>query len=115
MDHAPGPIIARVAPKVAKMIGIPRPPELEQTIHSSTIVIIVPTTGVHKPTRSSIPATAANMCGTIDANCDVSLKCAIPEQNRVVAVNTRWSRMPMPGQPFGNVENKRCKKDPDQA
>jgi hypothetical protein len=78
-------------------------------------VIIVPTTGVHKPTRSSIPATAANMCGTIDANCDVSLKCAIPEQNRVVAVNTRWSRMPMPGQPFGNVENKRCKKDPDQA
>ena len=58
--------------------GIPRPPELEQTIHSSTIVIIVPTTGVHKPARSSIPATAANMCGTIDANCDVSLKCAIP-------------------------------------
>jgi len=72
--------MAKVAPKVAKMIGIPRPPGLEQTIHSSTIVIIVPTTGVHKPTRISIPATAANMCGTIDidANCDVSLKCAIP-------------------------------------
>jgi hypothetical protein len=78
MDHAPGPIIARVALKVAKMIGIPELPALEQTIHSSAIVIIVPATGVHKPTRSSIPATAANMCGTIDANCDVSLKCAIP-------------------------------------
>ena len=78
MDHAPGPIIARVAPKVANTIGVPRRPALEQTIHNSTIATIAPAIGVHKPTRSSIPAAAANMCGTIDANCDASLTCAIP-------------------------------------
>ena len=49
MDHAPGPIIARVAPKVANMIGIPRLPALEQTIHSSAIATTVPAIGVNAP------------------------------------------------------------------
>ena len=81
MDHAPGPIIATVAPKVAKTIGNPLTASARTNNHSSTIATIVPAIGVHKPTRSSIPATAANMrgtCGTIDANCDACLKCALP-------------------------------------
>jgi len=110
MDQAPGPIIARVAPRVARTMDIEGPPPPEKTIHSSLAATTAPTTGVHRPARSSIPAPAAIKCGTIAANCEPSLRCSPTQRRRTVADNNRWSRRPRPGQPFGNVENRRCKK-----
>src|SRR5215475_13480274 len=45
----------------------------------------------------------------IKTDCEGSLKGPNKEQNRTEAVMTRCRRSPMPGQPFGNVENRRCK------
>lgn len=107
MEQAPGPIIANVVPRVAKTMGIEGLPPPAKTIHSSLAAMTAPATGVHKPTRSSIPAPAAIICGTIDAKW-LSPRCPATQQRRTVADNNRWSRRPRPGQPFGNVENKRC-------
>src|SRR5262245_28309019 len=108
MDHAPGPIIANVAPSVANMMGI-QAPALEHATQTSTTAINVPQTGVHRPRNRNIPAPAPITCGTIKANCEDSLRCPNHEHNRTVAVTTRCRRRPRPGQLFGNVEKRRCK------
>jgi len=108
MDQAPGPIIATVAASVAKTMGIVGSPPPEKATHSSEAAITAPTIGVHKPTRSSIPAPAAIICGAIDTKCELSLRCPAKCQRRTVAVNNRWRRRPLPGQPSGKVENSRC-------
>lgn len=110
MDQAPGPIIAKAAPRVAKTMGVEGSLPPEKTIHSSLAAITAPTTGVHRPMSSRIPAPAAIICGAIDAKCEVSLRCSATQQRRTVADNNRWSRRPLPGQPFGNAENRRCTK-----
>ena len=63
MDQAPGPTIAKLAPSTANPIGIQGSPGYEKAIHSSTMAIRAPTSGVHKPTRRRIPAPAATICG----------------------------------------------------
>src|SRR5262249_43179629 len=108
MDHAPGPIIAKVAPNVAKMMGI-APSALEYATHTSTAAINVPQTGVHRPSSRSTAALAPIACGKTKADCEGSLRCPKPEPSRAVAVTTRCRRRPRPGQPFGNVEKRRCK------
>ncbi len=91
-------------------MGIEGSPPLEEATHSSLDAIMAPTIGVHKPTRSSIPAPDAIICGAIETKCELSLRSPAKCQRRTVAVNNRWSRRPVPGQPFGNVENRRCNK-----
>ena len=65
IDQAPGPIIAKVAPRIASIMGTNGSPTRDTTIHSSTMVTRTPPTGVHKPTRRSIPTPAPMMCGVI--------------------------------------------------
>lgn len=57
-----------------------------------------------------MPAPAAIICGKINAKCEPFLRCAQTQRTRAVAVKNRWSMRPLPGHPFGNVENKRCNK-----
>jgi len=56
----PGPTIARVAPRVANMMGIQGSPAREKAIHNSARATTAPVTGVHKPTRRSIARTGCN-------------------------------------------------------
>ena len=62
MDQAPGPTIAKAAPRTACMMAIHGSPECERSrekaIHTSTMAAKDPATGVHKPTRRSNPAPA---------------------------------------------------------
>jgi hypothetical protein len=109
MDHAPGPIIAMVAPRMARTIGIQGSLPLAKAIHSSTAPIKLPTTGVHNPTRRSIPAQAAIICGIIDGEKDLPASSMIAKRRSRMAVRMRWRRRPTPGQPLANVENSRCK------
>src|SRR5215510_8901854 len=74
--------------------------------------ISVPQIGVHNPRRRSIPAAAPITCGKNKPDCEGSLRCTNPEQNRSAAVTTRCRRRPLPGQLFGNVEKRRCKNTP---
>ena len=70
MDQAPGPTIAKTAPRTACTTGIHGSPECEKNrekaIHTLTMAASVPATGVHKPTRRSIPAPAPMICRTTD-------------------------------------------------
>lgn len=72
MDQAPGPIMARVPPKVAKSRGIEGSPLPEKTINISRAATIVPATGVHSPTRRRIAAATSVICGAIDPRFDVA-------------------------------------------
>lgn len=106
IDHAPGPIIASVRPNAASIMEMPAPSTQENAIHDSTTAINAPQTGVHKPSSSNAPALAPMRCGTDE---DVPPICQKLKPNRNAAVTTRCSRRPMPGQPFGNTEKRRCK------
>ena len=59
MDHNPGPIIAAVAPRPASMMAVSEFPDHANDIHSSTVAIVIPATGVQRPRRRNTPATAA--------------------------------------------------------
>jgi hypothetical protein len=76
IDQAPGPIIAKVPPRVANMMATNELSGREKATQTSTIATSVPTAGVHKPTRRAIPAPAPIICGRIGANCGP--RCGIP-------------------------------------
>jgi len=56
MDHAPGPIIAVVAPRVASVIEIQGSPAQATVTHNSIAAINVPVTGVQRPARRKMLA-----------------------------------------------------------
>jgi hypothetical protein len=113
MDQAPGPTIAKTAPRTACTIGIHGSPECqknrEKAIHTLTMAASVPATGVDKPIRRSIPATAPMICRTTIVTGGAASTPAIPKWTRATAVSSRSSRRPAPGQPLAKVENSRCK------
>jgi hypothetical protein len=112
MDQAPGPTIARMAPRTACMRGIHGSSECgndrERAIDTSAIAASIPATGVHKPTRRSIPAPIPAICRTTAPKEGDSRMPTIPKWMSAAAVSSRRSRRPMPGQPSANVENSRC-------
>jgi len=112
IDHAPGPIIARLAPKAARSNGASPPERVENAIHSSTTAIEVPLTGVHRPKNSNMPQPAAIQWGILDRSWDDSRGYRHREQQRKAAVAVLSKRRPLPGQLFGNVEKSRCKSTP---
>jgi len=67
IDHLPGPTIAKLAPKAASMMGIHGSPGYEKAIHNSAIVSRHPASGVHKPTRTRVPAPIPMICGAMGA------------------------------------------------
>jgi len=67
MDQAPGPTIAKLAPRTASPIGMQESPGSEIAIHNSARVMTDPATGVHKPARRRIPAQPAMICGATNS------------------------------------------------
>ena len=74
MDHAPGPIIARVAPSIANVTEMRGLVVCVKKLHVSTTATRVPAIGVHRPSRTSIPARAPTIAGATSAACDVLAK-----------------------------------------
>jgi hypothetical protein len=112
MDQAPGPTIAKTAPRAACMMAIHGSPECEENrnkaIHTFTKAASAPASGVHKPARISRPAPTPILCRMIVTNGGASRRLAIPKWTSATPVSTRKSRRPTPGQPSANVENNRC-------
>jgi hypothetical protein len=112
MDQAPGPIIAKAAPRTACMMAIHGSPECEsnrrKAIHTLTMAANDPASGVHRPTRRNNPAPAPMTCGTAIVNGGDSRRPTIAKRISANPVSSRRSRRPMPGQPSANVENSRC-------
>ena len=73
MDQAPGPTIAKLAPKPANMMGIQGLAGCVYAIQTSTIAISVPASGVHKPIKRRVPEPAAMSCGARGASCVAAL------------------------------------------
>jgi hypothetical protein len=108
-DHAPGPIIARVKPRIARITAIPVLFGCIKRIHISLRPTSVPITGVHKPTRINIPKQAATSSGK-DADHDASRSRLTAMWLRRPAVRILWNKSPRPGQPFAKFEKRRCKR-----
>ena len=60
MDHIPGPIIATVAPRPASTMAISEFPDDAKNIQTSTVAIVIPATGVHRPRRRSTARNSRN-------------------------------------------------------
>ena len=108
MDRTPGPSIARAAPKVASATQLRRSPDLDNMDHSSTITTKIPVTGVHKPTKRSIPAAVSTNSLMIPADGGPSSSPVTPSLIKRMPETIRRSRRPLPGHPFGNIEKSRC-------
>lgn len=88
-DHAPGPIIAAVTPSVARTIEIHGSLAWVIVTHNSITAINVPTTGVQRPKRRSIPAPPPSIVGIIENVDDVPVSSMTPSRMSKVAVRIR--------------------------
>jgi hypothetical protein len=107
IDHRPGPNIARAAPAVPNNNQTHRSPGSVIIFQTSISATEVPTTGVHKPAISKIPAPIASTAriATFKGGSLHSLKPV-----RTISAEPTTTRMrssPMPGQPPANVEYRR--------
>jgi hypothetical protein len=107
-DHAPGPIIANVPPRTARIIDIHALPPLASAIQSSTAAISAPAMGVQRPAKMNTPNTAPAMCGAMGV-AGVLLSNIIAQEIRAIPVTNRCTSRPKPGQPLANVVKSRCK------
>jgi hypothetical protein len=111
MDHAPGPSIASAAPT----------PPIKMCIHGSCIcmkahdtsatAITAPATGVQKPINSRAAAQTTTK-RTASAGRGATTSPAMPCCTDGITAIARKNKSPAPGQPSGNVENRRCTTDP---
>jgi len=106
-DQAPGPIIARVTPRVARIKGIQEAVGRDKRIQPSVRPTSVPTKGVHNPIKINIPKPAAMSSGKA-ANHEASVSRLTAQLVRTAAVSARCNRSPRPGQPFAKFEKRRC-------
>ncbi len=79
MDHAPGPIIARLSPSAAKMSGIKAALGREKAIQPSTRDTMIPVTGVQRPAIIRVPAAAPSNSGTAISNRRASVRDEIAQ------------------------------------
>jgi len=113
MDHRPGPNIARATAAVPNNSHTDLSPARVSIFQISINAMEVPTTGVHKPAISSIPAPIKSTAGTVTfmgGRSFHSLKLA-----RTISAEpttTRRRSKPAPGQPPANVEYSRRNQAP---
>ena len=112
IDQKPGPSMTRAAPKTARTIGPRKWSDVISNVHISATTTSVPAMGVHKPASRSIPAPIATDCLTIASGRGAPISSAIPSWMRRNPATTLRRSKPLPGQPLGNMENKRCRKTP---
>ena len=74
IDQAPGPIIAKVAPRIAKVTEMRGLSECARRFHVSTNAIRIPATGVQRPNSKSTPAAAPMSAGAMAGDLDVWAK-----------------------------------------
>lgn len=108
-DHWPGPIIAKLAPLVARSSEIQPTSLLEKAVQSPTAATVAPASGVQNPTRRNAPAAAPSICGIVKKL--IALKCAAQLKSEPAVAN-RSNKSPTPGHPLANVENNRCRGPP---
>ena len=104
-DQAPGPIIAKLAPKPARMIAVHGSADPAKTSHSCVAATRSPIYGVPNPVTRRTDAingsaTSAE-CGSATGRRNASRKRMVPMRNRCRS-------RPVPGHPPAKVENKRC-------
>lgn len=88
MDHAPGPIMAKVAPSATSMMHTHGSAGWDVRMISSATAITIPAIGVHKPKSSRIPAPVAKACGMMVVSGAVARIFKSAERKRTAAVRS---------------------------
>ena len=78
IDQAPGPIIANVPPRTARIIDTDSSPAPVKAIHTCTTATSAPTAGVHKPARIKNPRTLPVNSGTIGPTAATPRSTVVP-------------------------------------
>ena len=108
-DQAPGPSMARAAPRVPKRIKLQGSRGCVKALQVSMIARSTPAMGVHKPASRSIPAAIARTCITAMLVGGALCSSIILRTSNAMPTTRRMSRRPAPGQPRANVEKSRRK------
>ena len=87
-DQAPGPIIAKVMPRVARIKEVHGSATREKKIQTSTRASSVPATGVQRPSKINMPKMTPISSGKM-AGQDAALMWMKREWTRAAAVRTR--------------------------
>jgi hypothetical protein len=98
-DQAPGPSMARAAPRVPNRILLHGSPACEKACHSARIATSAPAMGVHKPASRSMPAPVARTWITARLIGGALCSSIIPRTTNPMPMTRRMSRRPTPGQP----------------
>lgn len=112
MDHAPGPIMARLTPRAASKSGIDGSAGRRRNVQISTTAIPAPAIGVHKPMTSRTPAPRPIACGTSVTSAVGPRRQVMAQRTTALPVTSLCSRSPRPGRPLAKVEKSRCKNIP---
>jgi hypothetical protein len=103
-DQAPGPIIARLAPRTANTAGSSALAGSEKAVHASIIATRIPATRVHRPANSRIPASAPILCGTTVPQTGARCTQVKKKWTSAIPGSSRCAKRPPPGQPPAKVE-----------
>jgi hypothetical protein len=109
MDQAPGPTNAR---PTAMAAASPDPQEsraLEKVIQISQITTSTAATGVQRPASKRTPAPAATIGGSVRPASVAPASDDKQSWTRKEKTAARRTISPLPGKPFANVENSRCR------
>lgn len=77
--------------------------------HVSANAATMPASGVHNPTRSSPPAAIPRRPGTKASGCRLTSRSGTPFTSSRPPAEKRNSSNPLPGQPLGKMEKRRCR------
>jgi len=113
MDQTPGPIIAKLAAKIASARATHGLPEQHEASRATTIPVLAiaasdPAGGVKRPRSRNIAAATPITCKAMIKGGAPSRMPVSPKWISAAPVSKRRSKRPMPGQPSANVENSRC-------
>jgi len=113
IDHSPGPNIARAAAAVPSSSKTHLSPDVVSIFPISIMAKETPTTGVHKPTISSIPPAIRSIAVMVTFMGGGSLHSVkLVGTTSAEPTTSRMSSKPVPGQPPAKVEYKRRKDTP---
>jgi hypothetical protein len=110
MDQAPGPRRIKLNPIAAHSSDGQNSSSLENAIQSSIPTAVAPAIGVHKPISKKAAAPAATTPNALELP-SPGTRRKNPRMRNAEIANLR-TISPNPGQPFANVENRRCRVSP---
>jgi hypothetical protein len=108
IDHAPGPSIARPTLIERRRIAVCGKVPLRSNVQDCDMTTNTLPTGVQRPISMSSPAAIPTIAGAMASWCGPDASHALQFASKMPPAASRRTSRPLPGQPSGKIENRRC-------